>query len=130
MAANSLEMVLGHLKDALGLGSSKLKLLSMIFFLGWILSFMAGCTARVAYQNYGNPKWLDALVGVFGGLVFYFSSLCVVTSTLAEFRQNHTCDKAVRLAWACILGLVCIPIGTLILLQSLAFFLGSDFGVR
>jgi len=85
----------------------RLKIVSIIFGVIWLISFIGGCTARSLHTIYGYPNWLDGLVGVFIGLVCCSLSLMVITNVFAQSWYPEANRKKIKVLVA--LG-YCIPI--------------------
>ena len=83
----------------------KIKPLITIFGLGWLISFIGGCTARYAYHVYGNPKWLDALVFILGGLTSCFMSLTALASSFTYFWNTNSCEDKLKVVFAVFIGI-------------------------
>src|SRR5689334_22435636 len=91
--------------------------IDVIFFLGGILSFVGGCTAKFIYQSNNNePVWLNSIVvGIFVGSGFCFMSLMAIS---VSFLYGWKTDKA-RAIWSLIVGIPVFFIGLFILWKVL-----------
>jgi hypothetical protein len=99
-----------------------LKRFGGIFVLVGLLSCLGGGMARFAWDIYGQPEWLDALVGIFIGLAFCFMSLAIFAKAFTYDWDTNSCEAITQVLWAFVIGIPILFGGIFCLWKSLAFF--------
>ena len=67
-----------------------------ILLICFLCSFVGGCTAKLAYEFYNGPVWLNSvIVALFVGLGACFGSLMVITSSMERWKSNSNDDRPI-----------------------------------
>jgi hypothetical protein len=97
------------------------KILAGIFLIGFLLCVMGSCSARVAYQEFGEPEWLDSLVNLLGGSACSFAGLMVWTVAFTYYWKNNKAKAFI----AFVVGISVLLLGLMYIWYGLVFFLAG-----
>ena len=91
---------------------------AMIFSLGWLLSFVGGCTAKAAYIFFNAPEWSNSVIGgLFVGLTCFFMSFAMVTSSSNFDWRVTTAQNKAKAIYSLIIGTVIFGVGLFVFWQ-------------
>lgn len=94
--------------------------IDLLFGLGWLVSFMGGCTAKLLYEINNEPGWLNSIVvGAFVGLGVCCASLAVISSVYIRSQKINTLDKKIWAALSILIGIPMFFIGLFVLFRVL-----------
>jgi len=70
---------------------------SLLFSLCLLVFFIGGCSAKLLYEVYGNPTWLNSVVvAIFEGLFFCSWGLIGLLASRKLYKQTNSFDSKVR----------------------------------
>jgi uncharacterized membrane protein (DUF485 family) len=97
----------------------KLKL-DLVFGLGWLISFIGGCSAKLIYEVNNEPIWLNSVVvGIFIGLGICFASLMVITSVFIYKSRIDSFDKKARAILSLLITIPLFFVGLFVIWRAL-----------
>ena len=85
----------------------RLSKLILIFGLGWLLSFVGGCSAKLSYEFFNAPAWMNSvIVGLFVGLACIFMSLAAIASSFNFDWHGSKSENKIKAIYSLVLGTV------------------------
>lgn len=92
----------------------------LIFALGWLMSFIFGGAAKLAYEFFRAPEWLNSVVvGTFVGLGICFASLMAISSVIIYKSSIRTFSQIIRAILSMLIGIPLFLIGLFVLWKAL-----------
>jgi len=98
--------------------------IDLIFGLGFLISFLGGCTTKLIYEFRNEPDWLNSVVvAMFVGLGACFGSLMGVTSIIIYKSKIDSFDKKIKAIVSLLIAVPVFFVGLFVLWVALENFL-------